>query len=366
MSSILNALKKLENQTSQQQQDQPWPQVDTKEAIRKRARGTWLFHRLAVFILILGVLIGLGAGGWFLMGRRLSLEAPDPVAEKAHPASTVIAKTKKEPVTPERSSVPDISQKKREQRSQTTGKGQESQKTLGSDAPEKESSSKTRASSLTKNVRDTSEDVRKRAKPVMSIAEKKPSAPRKSREIRKPPASVKTGSAMPGPSLAEEKPPEPSRISNVPKPPPAPFEKIKEEPERPVLTEKMAAELDMLQDAIDEMRDVADMEKAAQLELLEKEIRTLRDREIAKPSPQETRRSPAPSPERRPKRVSNSKFKVQALVWSDDPKRRFAVINNRVVRTGGSVDGALLTHIGNDHVILKKGGEEWELKFQLK
>lgn len=65
------------------------------------------------------------------------------------------------------------------------------------------------------------------------------------------------------------------------------------------------------------------------------------------------------------KQAGESGLKLQAIAWSSDPKSRIAVINGRIVREGESVERALVTHIGKDDVIFKKGEEEWRQLFGL-
>ena len=57
-------------------------------------------------------------------------------------------------------------------------------------------------------------------------------------------------------------------------------------------------------------------------------------------------------------------FELQAISWSSNPKKRMVVINNRIVREGESVENVLVTHIGKDDVVLKKGREEWRQLFR--
>jgi hypothetical protein len=64
------------------------------------------------------------------------------------------------------------------------------------------------------------------------------------------------------------------------------------------------------------------------------------------------------------KQTSESKLQLQAIAWSSDPKSRIAVINGRVLREGGSVERVLVTHIGKNEVIFKKGREEWKQLFR--
>ncbi|MBW2193713.1 MAG: general secretion pathway protein GspB, partial [Deltaproteobacteria bacterium] len=68
-----------------------------------------------------------------------------------------------------------------------------------------------------------------------------------------------------------------------------------------------------------------------------------------------------------PKKSENdSGLRLQAIAWSEDPKQRMAVINNNIVREGGSVEGAAVTHIGEDMVVFKREGEEWKQLFRLR
>jgi len=66
------------------------------------------------------------------------------------------------------------------------------------------------------------------------------------------------------------------------------------------------------------------------------------------------------------KQAHESGLHLQAIAWSSDPGSRIVVINGQVLREGGSVERALITHIGKDEVIFKKQGEEWKQLFRLK
>jgi len=94
--------------------------------------------------------------------------------------------------------------------------------------------------------------------------------------------------------------------------------------------------------------------------LLEKEIARL------KADRQSRESSPAENPPAKPKPLNDSRFKIQALVWSNDPGSRMAVVNDQVVRTGGLVDGAVVKYIGASHIVLKEGEDEWEVEFRIK
>ncbi len=65
------------------------------------------------------------------------------------------------------------------------------------------------------------------------------------------------------------------------------------------------------------------------------------------------------------KQANETRLKLQAIAWSSDPESRIAVINGRIVREGGSVEGVFVTNIGKDEIIFRKGGEEWRQLFRL-
>jgi hypothetical protein len=71
-----------------------------------------------------------------------------------------------------------------------------------------------------------------------------------------------------------------------------------------------------------------------------------------------TQKSPSPSP-------GEADLKLDALVWSSNPRSRFAVINGQIVRAGESVRGASITEIERDHVVLKSGNKTWELRLNI-
>jgi hypothetical protein len=58
-------------------------------------------------------------------------------------------------------------------------------------------------------------------------------------------------------------------------------------------------------------------------------------------------------------------LKLDALVWSSNPRSRFAVINGQIVRVGETVKGASITEIERDHVALKSGNKTWELRLNI-
>ncbi len=65
-------------------------------------------------------------------------------------------------------------------------------------------------------------------------------------------------------------------------------------------------------------------------------------------------------------RIDASKLNLQALAWFNDPPRRMAVINSRIVREGESVDGYQVTQIRRQDVLVSDGSKKWRLEFSLK
>lgn|GEM_PF-6396104 len=57
---------------------------------------------------------------------------------------------------------------------------------------------------------------------------------------------------------------------------------------------------------------------------------------------------------------------IQALVWSAAPENRLVVVNGNILKEGGSIEDATISTIGEDYIVVKKNGERWKLKFQLK
>jgi hypothetical protein len=55
-------------------------------------------------------------------------------------------------------------------------------------------------------------------------------------------------------------------------------------------------------------------------------------------------------------------FKLQAIVWSEVPESRFAVINGVIVRAGGMIEGVSVTEIGRDYVSFRSGPRTWKMK----
>jgi len=60
--------------------------------------------------------------------------------------------------------------------------------------------------------------------------------------------------------------------------------------------------------------------------------------------------------------LEDLEFKLQAIVWSEVPESRFAVVNGVIVRAGGMIEGVSVSEIGKDHVTFKSGQRTWTMK----
>jgi hypothetical protein len=80
-------------------------------------------------------------------------------------------------------------------------------------------------------------------------------------------------------------------------------------------------------------------------------------------SPREDAASHRPPQGTVKKPVDDTRYKLEAIVWSNNPESRFAVINGQILRAGSSLEGLSVTEIGRDHVAVRSGGREWKLKF---
>lgn len=72
------------------------------------------------------------------------------------------------------------------------------------------------------------------------------------------------------------------------------------------------------------------------------------------------------SPEDSLSRLEESKLKVMAIAWADDPARRLAVVNGHIVKEGESVEGYSVMQIRKDDIIVNDGGRSWRVELNLK
>ena len=63
------------------------------------------------------------------------------------------------------------------------------------------------------------------------------------------------------------------------------------------------------------------------------------------------------------KSSDGSGLKLQAIAWSSDSKERICVVNGRILREGGSIEGVLIIKIDKNDVSFQKEGEQWKQQF---
>ncbi len=64
--------------------------------------------------------------------------------------------------------------------------------------------------------------------------------------------------------------------------------------------------------------------------------------------------------------IDDSRLKLQAIAWSNNPEKRIAVINDHIVREGSSIEGVQVTMIKEDEVVVREGTDSFKLVFKLK
>jgi len=70
--------------------------------------------------------------------------------------------------------------------------------------------------------------------------------------------------------------------------------------------------------------------------------------------------SSQPIPSEAPKELG---LTLQAITWLNNPRKRFTVINNSIIRLGEMVDGFRLMRIEEEQVTVEKDNRKWLLKF---
>jgi hypothetical protein len=66
------------------------------------------------------------------------------------------------------------------------------------------------------------------------------------------------------------------------------------------------------------------------------------------------------------KQDSSSDLSLQAITWSENAQKRFAVINGRIIRKGEVVNGFMIHRIREDDVVALKDGKYYRLTFRLR
>lgn len=72
------------------------------------------------------------------------------------------------------------------------------------------------------------------------------------------------------------------------------------------------------------------------------------------------------SPEDALSLLDESKLKVMAIAWFEDPTRRLAVVNGHIVKEGESVEGYSVTRIRKDDIIVSDGSRSYRVELNLK
>lgn len=72
-----------------------------------------------------------------------------------------------------------------------------------------------------------------------------------------------------------------------------------------------------------------------------------------------------PEPDNLPTR-DDPKITLQAIAWAEKKEDRFAMINNRIIKEGGSVAGYTVVSIGKNAVRFRDGGREWYQLFKIR
>jgi hypothetical protein len=63
---------------------------------------------------------------------------------------------------------------------------------------------------------------------------------------------------------------------------------------------------------------------------------------------------------------NDPRIDLQALVWAPDAAARFVIINNRLIKEGGSVDNIVVVQINRDDVELADGSDRWYEEFSVR
>ncbi len=354
MSSILKALKKLENETAQEIGGDTWPhKIDARETLHKRTRRFYLFSGpFLVGFAILGV--GIAAALFYFSGPAdrpvpptapvspkpladTPRQAPAPMIAQQNPPEPVSKRAAPDPVEetetpfplhskPAEKAAPEPKAKSAppfpaRQRPETRQPPPENVQAETGSAPRKMKTPPTPFHRLEQKAKPSSKP------PAMQLAVNE-----QNRLVRSaPPAS---------PSVSSERPPN--------EPPSALSKPVPTEPQYEVYKENPSAVGPQPSNPAPDMNE----EPPAVLTAPEK-------------APDETAVIAAHTaiPE---KSSDETGLQIQALVWSSDPSSRMAVINGNIIKQGGNLGGAVLSFIGEDYILIRQEGREWKVRFKLK
>jgi hypothetical protein len=63
---------------------------------------------------------------------------------------------------------------------------------------------------------------------------------------------------------------------------------------------------------------------------------------------------------------SDPRIELQALVWSPDAAERFVIVNDRLIKEGGSIEGIHVVRINPDDVLVSEGSKRWHEPFKIR
>lgn len=67
-----------------------------------------------------------------------------------------------------------------------------------------------------------------------------------------------------------------------------------------------------------------------------------------------------------PEIKNDSRLKIQAIAWAEEPSRRFVVINNSIVREGGTIDSITVVSIEANIIHFNENGNTWRQRFVIR
>jgi hypothetical protein len=300
VSTILKALKKIEEEAPAADQDQLIKHgVDSRVAVKRRIRKNWSWNRWTK--IALGVLLLLVTIAWMLTVLR-------PPNKSRHPIPDI--KTESHPVPP----TPATTTAKADKTAPKTAMGPQPV-TETKPAPRQPTNPQSRTASTATQTATVHQ-------PTKKTAPRAPKTVTQAPVIQPPPASKSAASKKAAPAAVTPHP----RTASPPLPP-------KTAPPK----ESVAVKTPKTK----ETAPVATKKKPT-----------------PKAAPAPTQRTRPDAPE-----MKDGKLKLQAVSWSEEASSSLAVINDQIVREGQTVDGHVVVSIGKDDVIVREGGRHWKVVF---
>lgn len=86
-------------------------------------------------------------------------------------------------------------------------------------------------------------------------------------------------------------------------------------------------------------------------------------KEEAIPEKRPTRSETPADPYSDAQRLTDGRLKVQAIVWAPEPADRMAVVNNKIVREEGTLEGFFIVGIGREALYVREDGRLFKVPF---